>query len=285
MDRRSFLASSTGAALVAAAPDVATPATTPAAPRPAADARAGGGDETPASVRRSIFELRLYHLRVGPMDTRFGAYAKESLLPALNRAGVLPVGGFTVLFGPDSPTVYLLLPHPTADSVVTLGERLEADTEYRKSAAAFLALPAGDPPYVRVDSWLLTAFATVPKLEPPSGPNAVPGRVFELRSYESHSEAAGRKKVEMFEAGGEIAIFRRVGVTPVFFGRNVAGPRLPGLTYMSVFPDLAAREKAWAAFRDDPAWVKLRSTPGYTNAEIVSNTHVTMLRPADYSQI
>ena len=54
---------------------------------------------------------------------------------------------------------------------------------------------------------------------------------------------------------------------------------------MVAFPDLAAREKAWAAFGADPEWVKLRATPGLTNADIVSNIHSVVLRPAPYSQI
>ena len=48
---------------------------------------------------------------------------------------------------------------------------------------------------------------------------------------------------------------------------------------------MPAREKAWAAFREDPEWVKLRATPGYTNAEILTNVTSVFLRPTDYSQI
>jgi hypothetical protein len=55
--------------------------------------------------------------------------------------------------------------------------------------------------------------------------------------------------------------------------------------YMLTFPDLAAREKAWAAFRADPEWQKLKATPGYTDAEIMSNVSDLVLRPAPYSQI
>ena len=33
----------------------------------------------------------------------------------------------------------------------------------------------------------------------------------------------------------------------MFFGRDLVGPAVPSLTYMVAFPDLAAREKAWAA--------------------------------------
>jgi hypothetical protein len=32
-------------------------------------------------------------------------------------------------------------------------------------------------------------------------------------------------------------------------------------------------------------WVKLRSTPGFTNAEILSNISNVLLRPTDYSQV
>jgi hypothetical protein len=198
---------------------------------------------------------------------------------------VKPVGAFSVAMGDDIPAVYLLLPHPNAESVATLGTRISSDPEYLKGAGSFRSLPATDPPYIRREATLLTAFASTPRVEVPSGPQAVPSRLFELRRYESHNEAAGLKKVEMFEKGGEIEIFRRVGLHPVFFGRDVIGPWLPSLTYMVVFADTAAREKAWATFRDDPAWVKLRSAAGYSNAEILTNITSSLLRPMDYSQI
>ena len=51
------------------------------------------------------------------------------------------------------------------------------------------------------------------------------------------------------------------------------------------FADMAAREKSWATFREDPEWVKLRTTPGYGNAEILTSITNLFLRPTDYSQI
>jgi hypothetical protein len=232
-----------------------------------------------------LLELRRYRLRFGPMEARFAEYQKSALVPALNRAGLKPVGAWSVLIGPDSPAVYMLLPHPTADSVAALAPRIASDAEYQRAAAAFRNLPAGDPPYVRREASLLAAFASMPSVEVPAGPLAAPSRVFELRTYESHNETAGLKKIEMFEKGGETSIFRRVGLQPVFFARSVIGPALPSLTYMLVFADVAAREKGWATFREDPEWVKLRATPGYTNAEILTNTHSMLLRPTDYSQL
>jgi hypothetical protein len=87
----------------------------------------------------------------------------------------------------------------------------------------------------------------------------------------------------MFEAGGELAIFARLGMHTVFFARDLVGAGLPSLTYMLAFADVAAREKAWAAFRDDAEWVKLRDQPVY--ADIVSGIDATLLRPTDYSGI
>ena len=268
MKRRDFVAASIGASL--------SPAL--------GDARAAGiTADGPKLAAPQHFELRRYRLRFGVMETRFGEYAKGVLLPALGRAGIKTVGVFNVAVGPDMPSVYMLLPHASADSAATLAGRLTADPEYRSAAASYRALPAGDPPYIRRESTLLHAFAAMPGLEPPTPP--APSRIFELRTYESHNESAGLKKIEMFEQAGEIAIFRRTGLTPVFFGRNVVAPTLPSLTYMLAFADAAAREKAWAAFSSDPEWKKLRETPGYTNAEIVSNIHSLLLRPTDYSQV
>lgn len=169
--------------------------------------------------------------------------------------------------------------------MATLAARIAADAEYQRGAASFRSLPASDPPYVRRESSLMIAFDAAPTIEVPAGPLAAPSRIFELRTYESHNEGAGLKKIEMFEKAGEIAIFRRVGLNPVFFARNVIGSNLPSLTYMLVFADVAAREKSWGIFREDPEWLKLRATPGYANAEILTNTSNLLLRPTDYSQI
>ena len=110
-------------------------------------------------------------------------------------------------------------------------------------------------------------------------------RIFELRIYESPSEKAHLKKVEMFETLGEIEIFKRTGLTPVFFGRMIAGPKMPCLVYMLVHDSLAAREKSWSAFVGDAEWAKLRQTPGYGDADIVSNITTWLLRPSAASQI
>jgi hypothetical protein len=265
MERRAFLSASTAAMLVN--------------PVSAADAGAAGAPGPDASPL--LLELRRYRLRNGPMAARFSAYAKDALVPALGRAGIAPVGAWSTSLGSDTPTLHLLLPHKDLASVVTLDARLLADADYSKAAASFLALPPSDPPFERCDSSLVGAAPSQPGIDKPSGDAA--SRVYELRTYHSPGEPAGRRKIEMFEAGGELAIFRRLGFHVVFFGRDLVGGGLPCLTYMLAFADMAARERLWAAFRDDPAWLRLRDQP--QNLDIVSGIDASILRATDYSQV
>jgi|ERR1043166_4163543 hypothetical protein len=267
MKRRAFLKSSATLAAVASLPRVTSSAAGP----------------SPENVRE-FYELRLYHLRRGPMQKRFDDFYREAALPAMNRAGIGPIGVFSVMYGPDNPTMYVLMPHKNLASFATALDRVRSDAEYQKAGADFINAPPSDPSYVRVESSLLTAFPAVPRLEVPPAAAAKKQRIFELRTYESHSKKANKKKIQMFN-DGEISIFRRTGLTPVFFGETMIGPKLPNLTYMLVFENMAEREKNWAAFASDPEWKKLSSTPGFTDPEIVTNISNTFLRPTAYSQI
>ncbi len=238
--------------------------------------------ETEAKSTREFYELRLYHLRQGPMLKRFDEFYREVAVPAWNRAGVGAVGVFDVMIGPDQPTKYVLLPFKSLDAMNAAREKFEPDETVLQSE--FANLPPTDPGYIRKESSLLLAFTGIPKLEIPSQVAEKKSRLFELRTYEAHSRKANKKKAEMFNVG-EIAIFRRTGLQPVFFGETLVGTKLPNLTYMLVFDDMAARDKNWATFVGDPEWKKLSTTPGYTNAEILTNISSVFLKPTAYSQI
>ena len=90
------------------------------------------------------------------------------------------------------------------------------------------------------------AIEGVPKLEVPAGVAEKKPRIFELRTYESHSKSANKKKIEMFNTG-ELGIFRRTGLQPVFFGETLIGTKMPNLTYMLTFENMAAHDKNWGA--------------------------------------
>jgi hypothetical protein len=235
-----------------------------------------------ASASREFYELRRYHLRRGPMQQRFDDFDRGVALPAWNRAGVKPVGVFDVQIGPDVPSKYVLLPFASADAMLAAREKFETDPAVK--GAPFSTVAPNDSSYVRKESELLRAFSGIPKLEVPAQAAAGKPRLLELRTYEAHSRKANLKKIEMFNEG-EIDIFRRTGLAPVFFGETLIGPKLPNLTYMLVFDDMAARDRNWDVFRNPPDWKKLSSTPGYTDPEILTNITSVFLRPTAYSQI
>lgn len=231
------------------------------------------------SSPRQFLELRQYYLRSGSNKGRVGRFLREIGIAALNRIGIKPVGVFNAMYGPNKPTLYVLLVHPSLDSILTAPDRLMEDEEFREKGSEFVGASLSDPSYVRYESSLMATFSHMPQVEVPRFDK----RIFELRIYESHSLAAGKKKIEMFNEGGEIAIFKKTGLNPVFFGETVIGRQQPNLTYMLAFKDMAHRDKQWQVFRDDPDWRKLRQEPAYKDT--VSNITDIILRPKSYSQI
>ena len=267
MKRRQFLKSSAAAATVAATAAVLN----------------SSAAETKESMRE-FYELRLYHLRRGPQTKLFDNFYRDAALPAMNRAGIEPVGVFSVMYGPDSPTMYVLMPHKSLDSFAEANERVRADAEYQKKGAEFINASPTEPSYIRTESFLLHAFSGWPKIEVPAAAAGNKARIFELRMYESHSKKANTKKIEMFN-NGEIDIFRRTGLKPVFFGETLIGSKMPNLIYLLTFENMAEHDKNWAQFIADPDWKKMSTTPGYTDAEVVCNITNLFLRPTGYSQI
>lgn len=226
---------------------------------------------------REYFELRRYRTLNRAKTGLLGDSLRDVGIPAMNRIGIKPVGVFNVMYGPKQSVLYVLLVHRSLASVADASARLLDDTEFRESD--FANMPLAEPGYVRYESLLMVAFKGMPSLNVPERK----ARIFELRTYESHSIQAAKKKIEMFNEGGEIAIFRKAGLQPVFFAETIIGPNLPNLMYMLVFDDMAQRDKQWEVFGSHPDWKKLRADPAYKDT--VSDITDIILRPAAYSQI
>ncbi len=229
-----------------------------------------------------IYELRTYHLVNGPMRARLDAYLRDAFIPAARRAGCGPIGVFTVSIGPASPSVLVLVPHATLADFAALSARLAADRQHAQAGAPFLDATPAAPGFASLDVKLMRAFPHLPRIEVPA---TGADRLFELRTYHSPSERTGATKIAMFDTGGEIEIFRRTGLTPVFFAQDLTGERLPSLTYMLTFPDLATRERNWRTFGSDPAWKRLIAMPGLTDPEITTGIDNRILGPTAYSQV
>ena len=94
MKRREFLTSSLAASTVALAKS----------------SSAQSALQTASGAPREYYEIRKYHLQSGPQVALTDRYLADALIPALNRLGITPVGAFHLDIGPDTPTLYLLLP-------------------------------------------------------------------------------------------------------------------------------------------------------------------------------
>ncbi len=248
--------------------------------------------ENNKSKKQQWYELRTYIFADEAQQQLTNAYLEQACLPALNRAGVINVGVFSEWFPPaaaDSSAapsngpgkMFLLIPFDSIDSFAAINGRLTGDAAYQKSGEAYLSAPAANPAYERIESSLLRAFLHMPLIEVPEKKE----RLFELRCYESPTESAGQKKIEMFNDAGEIDIFKKIGARPVFFGETIIGERRPNLTYMLCFDNMEAHDVHWTAFRTDPEWKKISVMPEYSDARLISKITRTFLKPAGYSQV
>lgn len=223
-----------------------------------------------------VYEFRVYHMKrnLSPLNN----YLSKALIPALNGMGVKNVGVFTELSKSEPAKVYMLIPFASFEDYGKTILQLKTDKNFAQASAEYDKIAMDQAVYERYDSSLMLAFDGNPKVVVPEKKD----RLFELRTYEGYSEDAVKRKVKMFNEG-ELDIFRSVNVNPVFYGENISGAGLPCLTYMSVYDNMEARDKAWKAFSAHPDWQRMSKMPEY--ADTVSKIHRIFLEPAAYSQI
>ncbi|KLU04459.1 putative signal peptide protein [Rhodopirellula islandica] len=211
-------------------------------------------------------------------------YLEKALIPALERQEIGPIGVFAPKTKPDeqNATIFVIIPYAELGQMESSRAALAKDSEYKKAAADYLSRDTKTAPYSRISSELLTAMDCWPKTVVPAGTLENDERVYELRLYESANERLGDLKVEMFNQG-EVPIFLDSGVQPIFIGQALVGPQTPSLTYLTVYKNDAAREKAWDAFRAHPDWKVLSKNPRFGGT--VSRIDKFVLSAKPYSQM
>ncbi len=233
---------------------------------------------------RTFLELKTWHLHNSDENQtrRVTDYLEAGLFPALTRAGAKPVAAFGNLIGSDGPYLLTLTQYASLAAMQSTLTRLAADDAHEKVLQQ-LSAGAGMP-FVTLESTLLHSLAILPEPVIPTDTADRPTRIFELRTYQNHSVIAQQKKAAMFN-GGEIAIFQRLGMKPVFIGESIVGPRMPNITYMLSFDNLDGREKLWKNFSADPAWHTLRAPAELQDSAIVANISNVLLRPLPFSPV
>lgn len=235
------------------------------------------------SATRDYYQIQVFRLTGKVQEEKLDNFLKNAYLPALHKAGIQKVGVFKPI---DSDTtagkrVYIWVPFKSLNHFAEIREMLENDQQYQTKGVDFLGAPFDQKPFIRKESILLKAFADAPDFFIPNHQTAPSERIYELRSYEGPTENLFRKKVKMFNEGGEIKLFKKLDFNAVFYAEVVSGSTMPNLMYLTTFADMKTHDERWAAFRAHPEWKSLSALSEYKNT--VSKSVILLLRPTDYS--
>lgn len=236
-----------------------------------------------APAKQMYYEIKIYRIKDASQAATTDKYLKDAFIPAMHRAGIKTIGVFKPIetdtaFG---KFIYVFIPYNTADQYFNLVTTLENDQVYQQAGKDFLDAPFNNPPFVRYESVFMKAFTHMPQFKIPTYTNPVGERIYELRSYESATEVKAAKKMKMFNEGGEIGIFEKIGANAVFYAQVLLGSQKPRLMYMTTYADMKSHDEHWALFRNHPEWTALKALEEYQNS--TSKTKPYLLHPTDYS--
>jgi hypothetical protein len=233
--------------------------------------------------KQQYYEIRIYRLKDPGKGAVIDKYLKDAFIPAMHKAGIPTIGVFKPVEADTAfgKMVYVFIPYKTVDQYINVISVLENDPIHQQAGKDFLDAPYNDPPFTRYESIFMKAFSFMPQFRIPSFTTPPGERIYELRSYESWTEAKATKKIHMFNEGGEIAIFEKIGANAVFYGQVLLGSLKPRLMYMTTYSDMKSQKEHWAAFGNHPDWKNLKAKEEYANTVIKPNAY--LLHPTDYS--
>lgn len=232
---------------------------------------------------KEFYEIKTYKLKDKSQEERVNAFLIYNLLPTVHKFGIKKVGVFTPLETDSTygKRIVVLIPFSSLEQFSNLNDLLNATEEYDPKAKEYIDAGYTNPPYDRIESVLLRAFSGMPQMEVPPLDNLRSDRIYELRSYEGPTEKIFKNKVEMFNKGDEVGLFKRLRFNAVFYAEVISGNRMPNLMYMTTFTNMASHDAHWKAFVEDPYWKKLSTMAEYQHN--VSKINIYLLRPTEYS--
>jgi len=232
------------------------------------------------SMNPFYIEFFYIHMQNGSQPPRMVKWLENRLLPICQKHAFGPMGFFNVDIGSKLPTTLVVFSYPSLSDMEARWGKLNSDPEY---AAAVAEADRDEPAFHRTESMLLSSTTFCPPFLPtPAG--EPPRKLYELRVYESPTN---RQLIFLHDrfTGGEIEIFHKSGIHPVLYANTIFGPDQPNLVYLIPFESAAHRESAWAAFRADPDWIKLRDESIQRGGEIVRNITTSFLSPLSFSMV
>ena len=239
-----------------------------------------------SNAQKDIYEIQVYKLKSSDQEKATDNFLRDVYLPAMHRLGIKQVGVFKPLSN-DTATIkkiFVIVQYISLDVWRRSKANIETDPVYVNAAKSFDDADTSNLPFLRMESTILEAFPDQPKLIPTTL-KSNPDALYELRSYESPTEELHRKKVNMFNAGGEIILFKRLDFQAVFYADVLSGGQMPNLVYMVVFPNAADREAKWKEFGSSKEWKTISVDPKYRNDVSVSHIDSILMHRTPYSDL
>lgn len=146
--------------------------------------------------------------------------------------------------------------------------------------AAMLNKSTKESVYFEMEAALLRAFPHFPAL---AVPTLDPNRVLQYRCYFSPNPDRCHAKRNMFDVRGELKLFQKCGMHPVFFGEMLYGNMMPNISYMLSFENEDARTKGWNLFREADEWKVMKVEKEFEDT--ATRIRNLVLRPSKKSQI
>lgn len=232
---------------------------------------------------RSFFQLKIYTFDNVEQENTTDAYLKNAFLPAMKTQNINQIGVFKPhLSEKDSlRKIYVLIPFSSLIEFQKTEDALLKDETFLTAGNSYIQANFDHAPYRRIETVMMRAFEGMPKIKTPAFDSPRAERIYELRSYESATEALYRNKVEMFNGGGELELFHQLGFNPIFFGEVISGNRMPNLMYLTTFKNKASRDAHWKTFGESGKWNELKTMPKYQNN--MYRAEVLFLYPTEYS--
>jgi hypothetical protein len=231
------------------------------------------------STPREFYLIKIYHCTSQSQLDHIDNYLEKIYLPFLHNNGINKVGVFSPIMNDTSADkrIYVWVPLKNLNQLDALDQVYENMNPFGDDPLIHLDNKDSSIPYIRIESILTKAFKLQPQFDKSSNLVKSSNRVYEYRSYESPTEEMHLRKVNMFNEGQEIDIFKRLNFNAIFYSKALVGARTPNLIYMTSFNDMDDRNAHWNAFKNDPTWKKISTAKEYLK---IVNRNETILMTA-----
>lgn len=246
-----------------------------------------------------LFEMRVYYAAPGKLDA-LNARFRDHTMKLFEKHGITNVGYFVPADNPEGKLIYFLAyKDPAARKASWAAFQGDADWQ-----AARKASEADGKLVDKVDEIYLTPTDYSPAV---ASTAAVPGRVFELRTYTATPGNLANLNARFRDHTAKL--FEKYGMTNVGYWTLATGDGVPAakpaalaaiggvagpdqkaegvtLVYLLAHPSAAAKDKAFKEFGADPAW-KAALAASEKNAggplTVKGGVKSFLLKPTDYS--